>query len=403
MTIEKDILDSLDKQGEAWESFKSSNNMRLKTLESELGDVLKRSGREGKMGSTAQSTTPTASFYDIKSKSRVPVLEHKDSLASLQKKTDGAPSVGRLLRGIILGGRADDANELADERKALSIGNDSAGGYSIGSELSAQWIDALRANMVLSQAGAVTIPMQSKELTLAKVVADPVSYWHAENASLTEGVPTYGAVSLQAKTVATLVKLSLELSQDSANIEQILQSTLVNAMAAEIDRAGMNGVTLNGGAGPSGLFNLTGRNSVLAVGAPTSWDFLVDGMYELMLDNIPADQIGAMIAHPALWKKMRKLKSGITNDLTPLTMPAEIQALPKLWTTAAPLASGTTAKAMIANWRDLIFGVRSDIQVRILSEAFMGSNLQVAVLCFARVDFAPTRVESFCSIEGITV
>ena len=391
-----ELKDLIELQGEAI-------HKRFSVLEKETEGLLKSANRPRLATGDSASTTPPASFYDIKTKSRVPVLEHKDSLSSLQKKTDGAPSVGRMLRGIILGGRADDANELADERKALSIGNDSAGGFTVGSELSAQWIDALRAKMVLSQAGAVTIPMQSKELVLAKVTADPTSYWHGENAALTEGVPTFGAISLQAKTIVTLVKLSLELSQDSANIEQILQSTLVNAMATEIDRAGMNGVTLNGGAGPSGLFNLAGRNSVLAVGAPTSWDWAVDAAYELMLDNIPADQIGALIAHPALWKKMRKLKSGITNDLTPLTMPAEIQALPKLWTTAAPLASGTTAKAMIANWRDLIFGVRQDIQVRVLSEAFLGSNLQVAVLCYARVDFAPTRAESFCSIEGITV
>ena len=48
-------------------------------------------------------------------------------------------------------------------------------------------------------------------------------------------------------------------------------------------------------------------------------------------------------------------------------------------------------------------GVRKDINVRVLSEAFMGSNLQVAVLAYARVDFAATREQSFCTLEGITV
>jgi len=100
---------------------------------------------------------------------------------------------------------------------------------------------------------------------------------------------------------------------------------------------------------------------------------------------------------------MRKLKTGISSDNTPLTMPAEVAALPKLWTTAAPLTGGTTAEGVIADWRDLIFGVRQDINVRVLSEAFMGSNLQVAVLAYARVDFAATRETSFCTLEGITV
>jgi HK97 family phage major capsid protein len=126
-------------------------------------------------------------------------------------------------------------------------------------------------------------------------------------------------------------------------------------------------------------------------------------MYELALDNVAMENIGAFVAHPAVWKKLRKLKSGIASDNTPLTMPAEIAALPKLWTTAAPLTSGTTAAGIIADWRDLLFGVRKGINVRVLSEAFMGSNLQIAVLAYARVDFAATRAESFCTMEGITV
>ncbi|MDH4234257.1 MAG: phage major capsid protein, partial [Gallionella sp.] len=199
------------------------------------------------------------------------------------------------------------------------------------------------------------------------------------------------------------VKLSLELGQDSANIEQILQSTINSAMAQAIDSAGLVGVTSNAAAAPAGVMNLANRNKVLSIGAPTSWDFLVDGMYELALDNVPMDNIGAFIAHPSVWKKMRKLKTGITNDNTPLTMPAEIAALPKLWTTAAPLTGGTTASGIIADWRDLIMGVRKDITVRVLSETFMGSNLQLAILAYARVDFAATRQQSFCTLEGITV
>jgi HK97 family phage major capsid protein len=257
--------------------------------------------------------------------------------------------------------------------------------------------------MVLSAAGALTVPMPGADLTLARVTGDPQAFWHKENASLQDGEPTFGAVTLTARTVVCLVKLSLELAQDSANIEQILQSTLTAALAHEIDRAGLVGATANAGATPSGIMNLADRNTVTGIGAPTAWDFLVDGMYELLADNVPMESIGAFIAHPAVWKKMTKLKTGLTNDNTPLAMPEAVRALPKLWTTAAPLTGGTTAKGIIGNWRDLLFGVRQDINVRVLSEAFMGSNLQVAVLAYARCDFAATRQVSFCTLEGITV
>jgi hypothetical protein len=82
------------------------------------------------------------------------------------------------------------------------------------------------------------------------------------------------------------------------------------------------------------------------VGAPVSWDWAVDGIYELLADNVDQERIGALIGHPAIWKKMRKLKTGIASDNTPLTMPEEVARLPKLWTTAAPLSAGT-AKAVL--------------------------------------------------------
>ena len=400
-----DIAAMIRDQAEGLASFKQAQISRIDDIEKSLTELEKKAGRP-KIG--ASDDKPTAekheSFFDIKTKRSVPVLSHAHSLASLERKLEcGTPSLGRLLRGIVLGGRASDANELADERKALEIGGDPAGGYTVAGALSAQWIDALRAQMVLSRAGSRTIPMETGSLSLARVVDDPTVSWHAENAALGTGDPTFGAVNLNAKTCVCLVRLSLELSQDSANIEQILEQTIISAMAGAIDRAGLVGVTTDAAAAPAGVMNLANRNTVTSIGAPTSWDFVVDGMFELMLDNVPAENVGALIAHPAVWKKMRKLKTGITNDNTPLTMPAEVAALPKLWTTSAPLTGGTTAAGIIADWRDLIMGVRKDINVRVLSEAFMGSNLQVAVLAYARIDFAATRAASFCTLEGITV
>ena len=63
---------------------------------------------------------------------------------------------------------------------------------------------------------------------------------------------TFGAVTLDSKTCVCLVKMGLELSQDSANIEEILSNVIVSAMGVEIDRAGLVGVTTNAAVAPSG-------------------------------------------------------------------------------------------------------------------------------------------------------
>ena len=405
MTTEtKDILDAI-------EGVKTSVGERFEKLEkahSELDEILKAmaiKGNRPNMATGAKDSAKTLpTFFDTKSKEVIRVYGPNDSIAAHEQKQGDLPSIGRVLRGLVLGSKAHDAKELEAERKALSIGTDPSGGYTVGDVLSSQWIDLMRAEMVLNAAGVTTVPMESKTLTLARLTGDPTVTWHGENASIPDSDITLGAVTLSAKTGVCLVKLSLELSQDSANIEQILERSITSAMAHAVDGVGLVGAVTNAGAAPGyGIFDLTGRNTVTGIGAPTNWDWAVDSVYELLADNVPMGSIGAMIAHPALWKKMRKLKTGITNDNTPLTMPEEISRMRKLWTTAAPFTGGNTVKAVMGNWSDMMFGIRKDITLQVLNQAFMGSNLQLAVLAYVRCDFAATRAASFVTAEGITV
>lgn len=364
---------------------------RLDELDSAITAVEKKAGRPA-LGIDAKPASPEQ-WIDTKTRKAVQVLAHDQPLAAQRK----AGQVGRMLRGLVMAGRADDAAELTEERKALGVSSDVDGGYTVQGTLASEWIDLLRAQMVLSQAGALTIPMDGASLSLAKITADPSVSWHTENGALAEANPTFGAVTLKAKTAVCLAKMSLELSQDSSNIESALQSTLVRSMSAAIDSAGINGVATDAAAAPAGLVNLSGRGTVLSVGTPTSWDFALDALYTLMAANVPMGDITAMIGNPDLWKKMAKLKTGISSDNTTLTMPTEVARLPRLWTTAAP-----SGKAIFGNFRDLLFGVRQQISVKVLTEAFMGSNLQIGVLCVARCDFVTTRPPSFVTAEGIT-
>ncbi len=394
-TTMEEVLAVAKKGADTIEQWTTKQGERLDAIEA----AIVKANRPG-LGND-DSKAPAETWIDRKTGKLIPVLSKGETLADT--KDAAAPSIGRVLRGMVLGGQAHDAAELADERKALGVSPDPSGGYTVSGSVAAQWVDLLRAQMVLTQAGVRTVPMPTGDMSIAKVTADPTISWRAENAAFSETGPTFGAVTLQSKTCACLVKLSIELAQDSPNIEEILQKTIVGAMAGAIDSAGLVGVTTDAAAAPSGIFNLTGRNKVLTIGAPTSWDFLIDGKYELLLDNVPQSAIGAFIAHPAVWKKLAKLKTGIASDNTPLSMPAEIATIPKLWTTAAPLTGGTTAKGVLGAWSDYLMGVRKEITIVPIREAFLGTNLQIAVVAYARVDFAATRAESFVTLEGITV
>lgn len=398
-----EIKTLLDSQGSAMESFANRTRAELEELRTRLDGNEAKANRARLFGGTpSASIAPAARWIDTKSGNAIPVLGAEHKFSDLHAGGHDTPSLGRVLRGLVLGGRAPDAAQLAEERKSLSMAVDPSGGYTVGGALAGQWIDRLRAAMVLSRAGVTTVPVEGRDLTIARLDTDPTVSWHGENAALPASDPNLGAVTLRPKTVVALVKLSLELAQDSANIEEILATSLTGALATAIDQAGLVGVTTDAAAAPGGIFDLSGRNTVTGVGAPTSWDWAVDAMYELLADNVPQERIGALIGHPAIWKFMRKLKTGIASDNTPLSMPDEVAKLLKLWTTSAPL-DGSTAKAVIGDWSNLLWGIRQDISVRVLSEAYLGSNLQLAVLAYARCDFAAARPQGFCTIEGISV
>jgi HK97 family phage major capsid protein len=390
----------IEEQGKSWNEFKTAQSTRLGILEKETTELMKRAGRPGAewQGTLADASgTHLEKFIDTKTGKAIPVLKHGDSLAALHGKSSDTPSPWRLLRGLVLGGNAPDAAELAEERKSMNIGNDPSGGFTVTGTLAAEWIDNLRALSALSRAGITTLPMDSAQVSLARVTADPAVSWHGESAALPEAAPTFGKLTLTPKTAVCMARFSLEISQDSVDFERQLQGVLVGAMAAAIDSAGLNGVTTNAAAAPSGILNLSGRNSVTSVGAPANWDFLADAMYELLADNVPEEEVGSFIANPALWKVMAKKKTGITNDNTPLQASPEIARIPRIWTTAMPAASG-----VIARWADVVMGIRQQITVKVLDQSFMGSNLDLALLCYSRLDFGVTRPTSVCSVEGIT-
>lgn len=410
----KDIKDPVDEVMTAFNEFVERNSKRLDELQQHVDEIATEQGRPF-TNSTGKPKKPAATYIDVKTRAEVPVLGAQDKLEDLEPRAQSRgiesasanePSLGRVLRGIVLGNHAHDAKALADERMAMGIVSDTGGGYLLDDgRLSSRFIDLVRDRMVLNQAGVQTIPMSGHDLSLLKLTADPSCSWHGENKTIPDSEPTFGRVKLTAKTIVCKVVCSLELMQDAANLQDILERSITAAMAGAIDDAGLNGVTENAAAAPStyGIFNLDGRKTVTSIGAPTNFDFIVDGMYELLAENKAMSDIGAMVSHPALWKKLRKLKTGITSDQTPLTMPQEVAALPKLWTTSAPFTGGNTAKAVIADWRDLLFGVRKAITVRVLSTELLAEKLQVAVLAYARCDFAATRAASFCTLEGITV
>lgn len=289
-----------------------------------------------------------------------------------------------------------------DIRASLSEGTDSAGGYTVPVHLLRQLIDRMRSKTVAIQAGAMTIPLQTMTTKLARLASDPAAAWRNEGAAIAESDPTFESVTFTARSLAVMVKVSREVLDDSLNINEALMQAFAGALAGELDRVALFG---SGTAPePRGVFNTTNVGSVSmgTNGAQlTSWDKVIDSVYELEIDN--SDAPSAMVMHPRTRQTISKLKD-TTNQ--PLVIPPALAPIPQLTTTAVPItqvqgSSGAVCSPIIlGDFKQLYFGIRQDMRIDVVRELF-AANHQYAFIAHLRADVALAHPESFCKLIGI--
>ncbi|BAZ94298.1 capsid-like protein [Thiohalobacter thiocyanaticus] len=341
---------------------------------------------------------PTDSGWITRDGKPVNVLTKEQRAAPILSDPSSEVRLGSLIRAMALGPK----NEA--ERRALSEGSDSAGGYTVPSTLMGDLVDTLRAKARVIEAGARTVLLPSNAVMIARQITDPSATWHAENAAdFNDSTPTFAGIRFQAKTLIGLVKLSRELLEDSMNIESAILNSFGKSLALEVDRVALVG----SGAGnePLGIVNTSG---IGLVSQPTpdgfplyAWDSFFDAMYELQQDN--AGPPTAAIMHPRTWRDIYSMKDG---EGQPLRRPDPLVDLPFLTTTQIPIddsyGSATDATKMImGDFNSLMIGVRTGLQIDVLRERY-AENYQYGFLASMRVDVALETPESFAVVEGIT-
>lgn len=327
----------------------------------------------------------------------VPVLGRNDMLSDLLAFSGAREEFGI---GEYIAAMVSGTNNPAI-RNALSEGTDSAGGYTVPKHLMAQLFDRMRAKTVVVKAGAVTIPLDTQQTTIARLASDPVAGWRAENALVTESDPTFEGVQFVARSLAVLVKVSRELLDDSLNINQALANAFAGSMAVEVDRVSLFG---SGTAPePRGIANTPNVNSVSmgTNGAQlTSYGKFLDALYENEVDN--AAPPTAAIMHPRTW---RTVQGFVDSTGQPLQLPPALTELPQMVTTTVPVnqvqGSASNASSIIfGDFSQLVLGLRQELRIEVLRERF-AENMQYGFLAHLRMDVAVAHPESFCKLIGI--
>jgi HK97 family phage major capsid protein/HK97 family phage prohead protease len=345
---------------------------------------------------------PVVTDRSVPEAAEVRVLGKDDSVRAWVEERSHHPKeyahlrLGDVLRALITGPR----NEL--EKRALSEGTDSAGGYTVPDILMARWIDRLRNALVIVRAGAQTVPLTSDTVKIARLLADPTAAWRSENAAVAESDPTFEAVTFTPRSLDVFTKVSRELLEDSINIGEMLEASLVRSFSVEVDR------TCLAGSGtppqPRGLRSTTNVNEVSQGtngAALTSYDPILDLLALLWADNV-TDVTTAIMA-PRTLATIAKFKEATTN--APLARPPVLAGWNFLQTANVSIAetqggASTASTLYLGDWSQMLLGFRTEMQVEVARELYRG-NYQYGYFGHLRFDMQVTHPESFGRLIGI--
>ena len=157
-------------------------------------------------------------------------------------------------------------------RKALSWQDEAALGALIPPPMMGELIDILRNNEVLMAAGARSVGMPPNgRMVWPRATGAGTAYYVGESVAITETEPTTGDVTLQARKVATLVKIPKEFFRySSISIEAFVRDDMMKVMALRMDKELLEGV--GSAVAPKGLINYAGITSHTSTGTPASGD-----------------------------------------------------------------------------------------------------------------------------------
>lgn len=295
------------------------------------------------------------------------ILNKGDSFKSAINVSNENLSIGKYIKGAITGNWNNAENER-NQFKALST---STGSIVIPCELSCDVIDLARNRLVLDD--ILVVPMNSNNLTIAKLNSDPEFKFKKELEEVENSDITFKGVTLKSKMAYGVMKISLELFRTASNIDYIITTAMATSLANMIDKAGLYG---NGDVEPKGILTLPDINKievdalekskytgfVKGIGAitknnglPTNIAFNSDIDTNL---NMLTDSIGQPLNAP---KVLKSLEQRVSNQIKP-------------------------NQAIIYDRNSILMGIQEDLRIEIsLNNGFKDGSVSLRV--YAMLDF----------------
>lgn len=194
-----------------------------------------------------------------------------------------------------------------DVQNSLQVGTDSEGGYLVPDEFERTLIEALEEENIFRTLAKV-IKTSSGDRKIPVVASKGTASWVDEEGLIPESDDAFGQVSIGAYKLATMIKVSEELLNDSVfNLESYIAREFARRIGAKEEESFFIG---DGTGKPTGIFHNTGgaELGVTAAGATAiSIDEIMDLFYSL---RSPYRKNATFVMNDATVKLIRKLKDG---------------------------------------------------------------------------------------------
>ena len=324
---------------------------------------------------------------------------YKPNEAIAEQRYTG-PGIGAYVRGMLTG-------RWEPELRALAEGTPSAGGYVIPTPLALQVVDLLRNQAQVHRAGAVSVTMNSATLKMARLASDVTAGWKAENAAMTYSDNSFQQILFTANTLIAGAKISLEMIEDSENIDAVVSNSISKALALALDYAALYG----SGAAPSptGIKNQTGVTlTVLGTNGYSlvDWSKLSQGISTLMQANVQGPFGAIYSARTA--GELDNLRDTLGQPMRPTD---NVDKMAKFVSNQVPnnLTVGTattTSDAFIGQWDQCMIGYRNSMTMEISREAADSpgsafTNAQVWIRAYLRADVQLAHPQAFNVLTGL--
>lgn len=190
---------------------------------------------------------------------------------------------------------------------ALQVGTETEGGYLVPDEYEHTLVQALEEQNIFRQLAHV-IHTSSGDRKIPVVASKGTAQWIDEEAQYPESDDSFGQVSIGAYKLATMIKISEELLNDSVfDMPSYIATEFARRIGAAEEEAFFTG---NGTGHPLGILAETGGAQVGVTGAKAdavTFDEVMDLFYSL---RSPYRRNAVFIMNDSTVKALRKLKNG---------------------------------------------------------------------------------------------